>query len=300
MDDALAARLASIIEKIGQKIDCAFDAHLIVPDASHARLIEAMRYAAMNGGKRLRPVLVMETAKLLGADMDQALRVATALECVHVYSLIHDDLPCMDDDDLRRGKPTVHRAYDEAIAVLAGDALQALAFEILSDPQTHSNAVIRSQLVLRLAQAAGAAGMVGGQMMDIAAEQCQVALEQIQLLQRMKTGALIEYAVEAGALLGRADAQQAVALQIYAQHIGIAFQIADDLLDVSSDVATIGKAVKKDSVVGKATFVSVLGFDAAHTKAQYFVTTAIDALACFGQQADILRAIAHYTLERRH
>lgn len=290
--------LASAITETAREIDAAFDALLPIPTDSRAQLYDAMRHAAMNGGKRMRPLLVMSSSALFGIGRAQALRTATAIECIHVYSLIHDDMPCMDDDDLRRGKPTVHKLYDEATAVLAGDSLHALAFEILADRATHADAEVRCTLSLELARASGPAGMAGGQMMDLMAETQTLDLATVARLQELKTGALIVFSTEAGAILGQASAADRAALKSYAEKIGLAFQIADDLLDEEGDAALAGKALQKDADAGKATYVSLLGIDAARAQAHALVEEAIAALVPFGEKADLLRAIAHYTLER--
>ncbi len=292
--------LAEALGGISADIDAAFDALLPVPDDARAPLYAAMRHAAMNGGKRLRPLLVMASAALFGVTRSHALRVALAVECIHVYSLIHDDMPCMDDDDLRRGKPTVHKLFDEATAVLAGDSLHAIAFELLADEATHSDAAIRCALSLGLARASGPAGMAGGQMIDLVAEARQFDLGTVAHLQELKTGALIVFATQAGAILGDASAANVAALNSYSEATGLAFQIADDLLDVEGDATLAGKALQKDAQAGKATFVSILGAQAARAKAQALVAQAIDHLAIFGEKADLLRHIAHYTLERDH
>ncbi|WP_092784481.1 polyprenyl synthetase family protein [Jannaschia pohangensis] len=257
---------------------------------------EAMRYA-VSGGKRLRGFLVLETAALFDVPRGRALRVAAAIEAIHAYSLIHDDLPCMDDDDLRRGQPTVHRKWDEATAVLAGDALQTFAFEVLADPATDSDPGLRADLVLTLAQASGAAGMVRGQALDIAAETAQtpLTLGQITELQRQKTGRLLEWPCRAGAILGRADPAPLLA---YAAELGLAFQIADDLLDVTGDAETVGKAVGKDADAGKATFVSILGVDAARARAEDLVKSAQGAILPYGHRAATLAQIAEYVVTR--
>ena len=257
---------------------------------------DAMRYAT-DGGKRLRALLVLEVAALFDAPRARALRAAAAIEAVHAYSLIHDDLPCMDDDELRRGRPTVHRKWDEATAVLAGDALQTAAFDWLSDPATDPDADVRCALVASLAQAAGALGMVQGQALDIAAETAAtpLTLAAITDLQRLKTGRLLEWPCRAGALLGRADAAPVLR---YAGAIGLAFQIADDLLDVEGDAAVIGKAVGKDTDAGKATFVSLLGRDGARSRAADLVAEAEAALAPFGDRASTLHALAGYIVTR--
>ena len=292
----MEAGLAHSTEAIGRAIDAGFDELLPIPTDGRAQLYQAMRHACIGGGKRLRPLLVCETAALFDVPQATALPVALAVECIHVYSLIHDDLPCMDDDDLRRGKPTVHRAFDEATAVLAGDALHALAFALLA--KTEIAPPLQSALVAALAKAAGPEGMAGGQMLDLAAEGKTLILADIQHLQRLKTGALIEFAVNSGAILGEASTELSAALHHYAAAVGMAFQIADDLLDHQGDAAIAGKALNKDAAAGKATFVSLLGAQAAEDEAGRLAREAIDALAPFGPKADLLRAIARYTVGR--
>lgn len=262
------------------------------------RLMDAMRYSSLNGGKRLRPFLVVESAAVFGVPREAALLVGAALECIHCYSLIHDDLPAMDDDDLRRGKPTVHKAYNEATAILAGDCLHALAFEVLADPATHPDPFVRAELVLDLARAAGPAGMAGGQMMDIEAEKASFDLATITRLQALKTGALIASAVEAGAILGKVPPEGRMGLRGYARDVGLAFQIADDLLDYEGDEEKMGKRVGKDQSAGKETFLSLLGVDRARAQARMLVDQAIEHLHSYGAEADLLRDIARYTLER--
>ncbi|MCU4652395.1 polyprenyl synthetase family protein [Roseibacterium sp. SDUM158016] len=259
------------------------------------RVAEGMRYAS-DGGKRLRGFLVLETAGLFGVPRDQALWSAAAVECVHAYSLVHDDLPSMDDDDLRRGRPTVHRKWDEATAVLVGDALQTFAFELLSDPAA-GDAEQRVALVASLARASGAQGMVLGQAQDIAAETAgrALTLDEITELQGNKTGRLIEWPAEAGAILGRADPTP---LRTYARAIGLAFQIADDILDVTGDSAKAGKALRKDAEAGKATFVSLLGLDGARARAGALVGEACAALAPYGERSQNLQALARYIIAR--
>lgn len=269
-------------------------------DGPHARLIEAMRYAALGGGKRLRPFLVMQSAGLFDANGAGALRAAAAVEMIHCYSLVHDDLPAMDDDALRRGRPTAHIEFDEATAILAGDALLTQAFEVMAAPETHDDASVRASLVAALARAAGAQGMVGGQMFDLSAEGRPLSVEEISQLQAMKTGALIAVSCEAGALLGSADTAAQRALAGYAQDLGLAFQIADDLLDVEGDAADVGKGVGKDADAGKATFVSLLGIDGAKAKANALVESAIDHLSGFDERADMLRAAAEFVVARRN
>ncbi len=269
------------------------DAHVSAPN-----LWQAMRYAALGAGKRLRPFLLIETAAMFGVARDAALPAAGALECVHCYSLVHDDLPAMDDDDLRRGKPTVHKAFDEATAILAGDSLLTLAFEILSTEAAHEDATVRLELVQALAKACGADGMAGGQMLDLAAETIPASLDDIRLIQSLKTGCLIKNACHAGAILGRASDQQTTSLLAYAEKLGLAFQVADDLLDHESSPETLGKATQKDADAGKATFVSLLGADEARTLAQQMVEQAIDALSGFGKDADMLTAAAEFAIMR--
>ncbi len=268
------------------------------------RLAAAMRHAALSGGKRLRPFLVVESAALFGVDRAAAIMTAASLECIHCYSLVHDDLPAMDDDDLRRGQPTVHRAFDEATAILAGDSLLTLAFDILSRPQTHPDAAVRVELVGALARAAGFGGMAGGQMLDLAAEgrfgDTAPGGEDIATLQRMKTGALIRYACLAGAILGRAGREERDAMTRYGEELGAAFQIADDLLDVEGDAATVGKAVGKDAALGKATLVSVLGRAHARERLDRHVAAAQAAVAQFGEKAEILRQASEFVGRRRH
>ncbi len=263
------------------------------------RLFDAMRYAALDGGKRLRPFLVLQTAELFTVARAPALRAAAAVELVHCYSLVHDDLPAMDDDDLRRGKPTVHKAFDEATAILAGDALLTLAFEVLAHGDTHSNPEVRCELVLALARAAGAHGMVGGQMIDLAATERDLTIGEITRLQQLKTGALIGFACEAGAILGRAAGPAREALRGYAHDLGLAFQIADDLLDVEGSAEQTGKAVGKDEVRGKATFVSIMGAARARDQAHMLAGQAIAHLAIFDEKAEPLREVARYVVERR-
>ena len=290
--------LKTAMDRISGDIDQMFDRLLAVPQDPRARLYEAMRHAAIGGGKRLRPLLVRAASDLFHIDRMPALRVGVAIECIHVYSLIHDDLPCMDDDDMRRGKPTVHKAFDEATAVLAGDTLQALAFEVVADPETHADPFVRAELTLELAKAAGAGGMAGGQMMDIVAESEDFDLAAVTRLQQLKTGALIGFCLEAGAILGHVPPEGRRVVRAYARDIGLAFQIADDLLDVEGAQEVTGKAVGKDAAKGKATFVSLLGVDRARQQAEMLVDQAIGHLAGFGLEASLLRSIARYVVER--
>ncbi len=295
---AMPSSLADALADVSAEIDARFDTLLAVPGDPRADLYRAMRHAAIGGGKRLRPLLVFATANLFGVDKDSAARVATALEAIHVYSLIHDDLPAMDNDDMRRGKPTVHKAFSEACAILAGDCLHALAFEILADPATHPDPFVRADLVLDLAKAAGPAGMAGGQMMDLEADNNRFDLNTVTRLQQMKTGALISASVEAGAILGKLPPEGRVGLRGYAHDLGLAFQIADDLLDAEGDEAVAGKKLRKDEGAGKETFLSLLGADRAREQAHMLVDQAIAHLHAYGQEADLLRDIARFVLER--
>lgn len=292
--------LTEALERIGGDIDRLFDRMLVVPDDPRARLYEAMRYSAIGGGKRLRPLLVVAGCALFHVDRDRALRVGLAVECIHVYSLIHDDLPCMDDDDLRRGKSTVHRAFDESTAILAGDSLHALAFEALADEATHGDPFVRSELIAELARASGPAGMAGGQMMDLAAEDVELDLAAITRLQQLKTGALIGFCLEAAAIMGRAPPEGRTSLRGYARDVGLAFQIADDLLDAEGEEERTGKRVGKDGAAGKETFVSLLGIERARTQANMLVGQAVEHLQAYGAEADLLRAIARFAVERDH
>ena len=290
--------LNAALREISAEMDRQFDALLPVPGDPRANLYRAMRHAAIGGGKRLRPLLVFATARLFNVERVRAARASLAIECIHVYSLIHDDLPAMDDDDVRRGKPTVHKAYDEATAILAGDCLHALAFEILAHEATHPDPHVRIELIADLAHASGPSGMAGGQAMDLEAEETSFDLNTVTRLQAMKTGALIACSVEAGAILGRVSADQRTSLRGYARDIGLAFQIADDILDVEGDEAAVGKALRKDGEAGKETFLSLLGLDRAREQARLLVDQSIEHLRDFGPEADLLRAIARYVLER--
>ena len=298
--EAASISLRAAMDRVGADVDRGFDLLLTVPEDARGRLYAAMRHAAIGGGKRLRPLLVRAASDLFRVDPVRSLRVGLAVECVHVYSLIHDDLPCMDDDDLRRGRPTVHKAFDEATAVLAGDSLHALAFEVITDPETHPDPFVRAELGLELARASGPTGMAGGQMMDLAAEREPFDLPTVTRLQQLKTGALIGFSLEAGAILGHIPPEGRKPLRGYARDIGLAFQIADDLLDVEGEAAVTGKAVGKDASAGKATFVSLLGPDRARAQARMLVDQAIGQLAGFGAEAELLRALARYVVERDH
>jgi farnesyl diphosphate synthase len=286
------------LAQIGADIDRLFDDLLVAPADARAQLYQAMRYATIGGGKRLRPLLVVAACSLYHVDRERALRVGLAVECIHVYSLIHDDLPCMDNDDLRRGKPTLHRAFDESTAILAGDSLHALSFEVLADEATHEDPFVRAQLVAELARAAGPAGMAGGQMMDLTAAAAKLDLAAVTRLQQLKTGALIGFCLEAGAIMGRVPIEGRTRLRGYARDVGLAFQITDDLLDVEGEEAKTGKRVKKDKAAGKETFVSLLGVDRARQQASLLVAQAVEFLQSFGPEADLLRSIAHFAIER--
>lgn len=290
--------LKPALDRVAADMDRFFDRLLAVPDDPRRVLYEAMRHAAVGGGKRLRPLLVYASCDLFHVDSVPALRTAAAIECIHTYSLIHDDMPCMDDDDLRRGRPTVHKLYDEATAVLAGDALQALAFEVLAAEETHPDPFVRAELVLELAKAAGPGGMAGGQMMDLVAEGETFDLPTVTRLQQLKTGALIGFCLEAGAILGRVAPEGRSRLRAYARDVGLAFQIADDLIDAEGDAALAGKAVGKDAAAGKATFVSLLGPERARAQAAMLVDQAVGHLQTFGVEAELLRAVARYVVER--
>jgi farnesyl diphosphate synthase len=283
-----------------QAVDGLIDRLLVKPDGPEARVYDAIRYAALAPGKRLRPFLVLAGSHLFGVGQRSALQAAAAIELLHTYSLVHDDLPAMDDSDLRRGRPTCHKAFDEATAILAGDGLLTLAFEVLAHPDTHGDPAVRIELVSCLAKAAGCSGMVGGQMIDLLAEHDHTLdIGAITRLQRLKTGALIAFACEAGAILGKAPAEQRRAMVNYAHDLGLAFQIADDLLDAEGTAAETGKSVGRDAEAGKATFVSILGLDGARKQARALVEQAIGKLESFGDKADLLRQVAHFVIERK-
>jgi farnesyl diphosphate synthase len=292
--------LATTLEEVGTRIDRGFDSLLEVPGDARGRLYEAMRYAAIGGGKRIRALLVIAACELFNVDRGRAMRVALAVECIHVYSLIHDDLPSMDDDDLRRGKPTLHRAFDESTAILAGDSLHALAFGILADEATHEDPFVRVELIAELARAAGPAGMAGGQMMDLKAAELGLDLAAVTRLQQLKTGALIGWCVEAGAIMGHAPPEGRTGLRGYARDVGLAFQIADDLIDHQGLEERAGKRVGKDRAAGKETIVSLLGPERARRQADALVEQAIEQLHGFGAEADLLRAAARFAVERDH
>lgn len=295
---AASPLLTGAMARIAADVASLFDTLLPVPGDARAQLFHAMRHAALGGGKRLRPLLLTAVAELYGVDRRCALRAGLAVEAVHVYSLIHDDLPCMDDDDLRHGQPTVHRAFDEATAVLAGDALQSFAFELLTDPDTFGDPFTRAELVAALAGAIGAGGMVGGQMMDMMAEREPFDLPMVSRLQQLKTGALLGAAVEMGAILGKVAPEGRTHLRGYARDIGLAFQIADDLIDHEGDEVAAGKALRKDAGAGKQSFVTLVGAERAREQARMLVDQAIAHLGQHGHEAELLRDIARYIVER--
>lgn len=302
MTESLWSDTASVDEATAVTVkltDSVIDGLLRSPPGLEARVYEAMRYSALAPGKRLRPLLVLASARLFGVARGSALQVAAALEMVHAYSLIHDDLPAMDNSDLRRGRPTCHKAFDDATAVLAGDGLLTMAFEVLAHPDTHGSPSVRCELVAALAAAAGGAGMVGGQMIDLIAEKQPLDMGAITRLQRMKTGALIAFACEAGAILARAPHEVRLALRGYAHDLGLAFQIADDLLDVEGSAEETGKPVGADAAAGKATFVSILGVERARAQAELLVSQAVAHLDLFEQRAELLRQVARFVIDRR-
>lgn len=295
----MSVDLSAALAASAAKVEAALDALLPEGEGLEADLHAAMRYACLGGGKRMRPFLALETARLFSVDEACALRVACAVEMVHCYSLVHDDLPAMDDDDLRRGRPTVHKAFDEATAILAGDALLTKAFEVLAHPLTHADPAVRSDLVLALALASGADGMVGGQQIDLAAEGESLDIGQITRLQRLKTGAIIGFAAQSGAILGKAPAHVRHTLVAFAHDLGLAFQMADDLIDVEGSALEVGKATGKDADRGKATFVSVLGPERARAQAQLLAEQAARHLDLFDEKAAHLRALAQWTVARK-
>ena len=280
-------------------IEATLDALLPKVGGPEARLMEAMRYAVMGGGKRLRAFLVLQSGRLFGVDRRALGRVAAAVECLHAYSLVHDDLPAMDDDDMRRGKPSLHKAFDEATAILTGDALLTLAFGLIASPEAHGDPFVRCELIAKLASAAGYGGMVGGQMMDLSLEGRSPALPEITRLARMKTAALITFACEVGPIMGRASASARQALSAYGQELGLAYQVADDLLDLEGSPEETGKQVGKDEARGKATVASVLGRERARAQAEAMVGQAAAHLDLFDEKADLLRAAARYVVGRK-
>lgn len=289
------------LNEVGDRITVAIDQ--LIPSASgpEAQLMRAMRHGALGRGKRIRPFIAIEVGRMFGAPEKALLRAAAAIECVHAYSLIHDDLPCMDDDDIRRGQPTVHKAFDEATAVLAGDALLTLAFEIMASPETHRDAVMRCRLIERMAHAAGPRGMVGGQMIDMRPEiDGEEPLQVLTRMQRLKTGAMITFAGEVGALLGGAHDHERQAVAGFTTDLGLAFQIVDDLLDVEGDEETLGKAVEKDKDAGKVNFVTLLGVEGARERVIFLAAQAKQHLSSFGTRASLLVQTVDFVLNRRH
>jgi farnesyl diphosphate synthase len=292
-------RLQTAMDDVAEALERTLTRLLPDTDLPESPLFDAMRYGVLDGGKRLRPFMVVETAKLFNVDSYRARRVAAALEMVHCYSLMHDDLPAMDNSPMRRGKASVHTQYDEATAILAGDALLTLAFEILSHSDTHEDPRVRCQLITELAKASGGHGMVGGQMLDLIGENEEFDLGTISRLQRMKTGQLMCFACEAGAILGKAGEPQRKALKNFAHDLGLAFQVTDDILDVEADPAETGKPANQDDNAGKSTFVSEMGIDNAKERAEMLIGQAVRHLHIFGGRADVLRDLADYVLGRR-
>jgi farnesyl diphosphate synthase len=290
--------LRAALKRTASEVDKTLDEVLPRPIGPHARVVEAMRYAVFAGGKRIRPFLTVASAGLFDIPQGYSLRVAAAIEALHTYSLVHDDLPCMDDDDLRRGRPTTHRQFDEVTAVLAGDALLTLSFGILADPRTHPEAEIRTRLVAKLAEAGGSSGMIGGQMIDMMASDNDFGESEIIQLQALKTGALFEFACEAGPILAGASDGDRQRLRDFARDFGLAFQIADDIIDATGTAEEAGKAVGKDEAQGKATLVSLLGLDKARDEAFRLATRAADSLSPYGAAADDLRALPFLLLDR--
>jgi farnesyl diphosphate synthase len=289
--------LTATIAASAKLVDATLDAVLPKPQGRQARVQEAMRYAIMAGGKRLRPFLVLHSARLFGVQDQRSLRVGAAIEALHTYSLVHDDLPCMDDDDLRRGRPTTHIAFDEMTAVLTGDALLTIAFEILADVRTHPAADVRCALIARLAEASGHSGMIGGQVIDMLADS-NFGVEDVIHLQRLKTGQLFEFSCEAGPILGQAAADDRARLKAYAEDMGVVFQITDDLLDVTSTAEKTGKAVGKDAQMGKQTLVTLMGVDGARAEAQRRARRAVEALGPYADRAPELSALPFFLLDR--
>lgn len=287
------------LNHIAKETNDALGALLPLPEGRERRVVEAMRYAALDGGKRLRPFLVVAAADLFGEPKSRSIRVAAAIEMIHCYSLIHDDLPAMDDDDLRRGRPTCHKAYDEATAILAGDGLLTQAFSVLSDSLTHPEADVRISLVAALADAAGAYGMVGGQMLDLIAESQDLSEQEVSHLQSLKTGCLLAVSCRMGGLLGQADQEVSDRLHKFGLTLGAAFQITDDLLDIEASAADLGKAAGKDEGQGKATFISLYGPERARERSKSLVDQAVTLLDGFGPEAEPLRHAAQFAVTRR-
>lgn len=304
--DSLTARMNQLLYLPGSDKNTVISMTPTAPASAETRhvkgeetVLEAMRYSALSGGKRLRPFLTVCSAGLFGVAMDSAIETAAAIEFIHTYSLIHDDLPAMDNDDLRRGKPTCHKVFGEAAAILAGDGLLTFAFQVLASSKVHADTAVRCELIGALAQASGSSGMVGGQMMDLEAENQKLSLEEIIRLQRLKTGELFAVSCEAGAILGKAPGMMRNLLRAYAHDMGLAFQITDDLLDVEGTRTQVGKGVRKDKIAGKATLVSVLGVERAREHAQILTKQAISHLDVFDKKADNLRALADFVISRK-
>ena len=288
----------SALEETADRVTVALDALIPRPDGPEAELMSAMRYAALGGGKRLRPFILVHAGRLFDVDERALLRVAAALECVHAYSLIHDDLPCMDDDDLRRGRPTVHRAYDEATAVLAGDALLSLAFEIICEADTHADPRVRCELARRLAVASGARGMVGGQVIDMLGEKTELDVSVVTRMQRLKTGALITFAADAGAVMARTGDEARNAVVAFAHDLGLAYQIVDDLMDATADPGVTGKNVGRDEELKKSNFVTLMGVEAATEQTRLLAAQAKAHLDIFGGRATLLRQSVDFVISR--
>ena len=299
MDELLPANLKVTTRVISMQ-GHSEDSETVTAIEGEAKVIEAMRYSALAGGKRLRPFLTVESAKLFGVNPTAAMMTAAAIEFVHTYSLVHDDLPAMDNDDFRRGKPSCHKQFGEAAAILAGDALLTFAFEVLANPRVHADPNVRCELIRSVARASGVRGMVGGQMMDLDAEQQELSIEEVIRLQRLKTGELFAVSCEAGAILGKAPEPLRARLQRYAHDMGLAFQITDDLLDVEGTRTETGKGVRKDKAKGKATLISVLGVDRAREQAQTLADQAISHLSAFDERADKLRDLAKFVITRKN
>ena len=294
------SRLKDAMRASAVEVNAALDGYIPRSTDSDGRLFDAMRYSTLAGGKRLRPFLVLSSAALFDVPRDWTMPSAAAIEMVHTYSLVHDDLPAMDDDDLRRGLPTCHKKFDDATAILAGDSLLTLAFELITAPDGHPDPAVRTEITHELAAAAGSAGMAGGQMMDLAAEDSDLDLAAVTRLQRRKTGALFHFCCTAGAILAKRGGAAREALGRYAEHIGLAFQITDDLLDLEGTEADLGKAVNKDAAAGKATFVDLLGVEEARARAAHLVEEAVSVLEPFGDKADLLRDVARYIVSRKN
>ncbi|MCH7555280.1 MAG: polyprenyl synthetase family protein [Proteobacteria bacterium] len=294
------SRLEQSLGETAAAVNDCLDRLLPEPAGPEGRVAEAMRYAALGGGKRLRPFLLIASARLFGVEGERPLRAAAAVEMIHAYSLVHDDLPAMDDDDLRRGRPSCHIRFDEATAILAGDALLTYAFEVMTESETHGDAGVRCELARGLSAASGAAGMVGGQMVDLLAADNHLDLDGVTHLQNLKTGALIAFSCEGGAILGEASPDSRAGLAAYGRDLGLAFQIADDLLDIEGSAAELGKAVGKDAEAGKATFVSLLGVAGARDYADQLVARAVARLEIFDGRAGLLADAARFVVDRRH